>query len=371
MKPIHEKSDMIKYKTARSHFILFLLIVGLVLNSCTPHIPVLPTALPIKPSSEPALDWFKIYFSDPGAKYATDFEGGPDEALAADIARARLTVDMAAYSLNLWSIRDALIHAHQRGVVVRMVMESDNMDTQEVQQIQDTGIPVVGDQHEGLMHNKFAVIDRSEVWTGSMNFTTSGTYEDNNNLVRIRSVDVANQYVKVFNEMFVDNQFGPDARIATLDPGVTIDGTKLEIYFSPEDDVQAHLLTLLQEASQSIYFLAYSFTANDLGEAIRHRAADGLTVEGVMDDDQIDSNQGTEYDLFRQAGLDVRRDGSPGLMHHKLIIIDQKIVITGSYNFSASADERNDENVAIIFSPDAARQYMQEFQKVYDQAQQP
>jgi phosphatidylserine/phosphatidylglycerophosphate/cardiolipin synthase-like enzyme len=362
---------MTKYHSARSQFTLFLLVVGLVLNSCTPQTPVLPTALQVTPSSETTLDWLKIYFTIPDAQNATDFEGGPDESLAAAIDQARLTVDMAAYSLNLWSIRDALIHAHQRGVVVRMVMESDNMDTHEVQQIQDAGIPVIGDQHEGLMHNKFAVIDRNEIWTGSMNFTTNGAYEDNNDLVRIRSVEVAKQYIKVFNEMFVDNRFGPDARSATLDPSVTIDGTKLDIYFSPEDNVEAHLLTLLQEASQSIYFLAYSFTADNLGEAIRQRAADGLTVEGVMDDGQIDSNQGSEYDPFQQAGLNVRRDGRPGLMHHKVIIIDQEIVITGSYNFSASADERNDENVAIIFSPDAARQYMQEFQKVYDQAQQP
>ena len=56
-------------------------------------------------------------------------------------------------------------------------------------------------------------------------------------------------------------------------------------------------------------------------------------------------------------------------MHHKVIIIDRSIVITGSYNFSASAEERNDENVVIIYNADIAAQYMEEFQKVYDQAQ--
>jgi phosphatidylserine/phosphatidylglycerophosphate/cardiolipin synthase-like enzyme len=278
-------------------------------------------------------------------------------------------VDVAAYSLNLWSIRDALIQAAKRGVVVRMVMESDNMDTQEVQQIQDAGIPVSGDQREGLMHNKFVVIDRFEVWTGSMNFTTNGAYLDNNNLIRLRSTQVAEDYTTKFNKMFEDNLFGPNTRAATPKSNYKIDGTLVEIYFSPEDGVAAHLLNLIQGAQESIYFMAYSFTANDLGDAITQRAADGLTVAGIMDDSQINSNQGTEYDAFMQGGLDVRRDGNAGQMHHKVIIIDRSIVITGSYNFSASAEEQNDENVVIIHSPEAAAKYLDEFQVVYDQAQ--
>ena len=358
-------------KTARNQFIVIFLIFVLLLSACeqtkisTPGTPV--TATPGLPMS----GWLEIHFTDPAAPHAADFEGGPDEALASAIDHARLSVDVAVYSLNLWSVRDALINAHQRGVVVRMVMESDNMDTQEVQQIQDAGITIVGDQREGLMHNKFAVIDQSEVWTGSMNFTTNGAYEDNNDLVRIRSVKVAEDYTTEFNEMFEENLFGSDARAATPNSHVTIDGTPVEIYFSPDDAVAEHILTLLQGAQESIYFLAYSFTADELGDVIRQRAADGVTVAGVMDDDQVNKNQGTEYDLFQQAGLDVRRDGNAGLMHHKMIIIDRKIVITGSYNYSASAEDYNDENVVIFDNLKVAAIYLDEFQKVYDQAMLP
>ncbi len=356
---------------ARSRSILFLLVITLVLSSCIPSTPELPTPIPVTPGSEPgpATSWLEIYFANPSAPHAADFEGGPDETLAAAIDQAHLSVDMAAYSLDLESTCDALIHAYKRGVVVRMVMESDNMDTQEVHQIQEGGIPIIGDQREGLMHNKFVVIDRAEVWTGSMNFTTSGAYEDNNNLIRIHSTQVAEDYTTEFNEMFVENLFGPDVRAATPNPSLTIDSSPVEIYFSPDDGVAAHILSILQDAQESIYFMAYSFTANDLGDAIRQRAADGLTVAGVMDDGQIKSNQGTEYDPFKQAGLDVRRDGNAGLMHHKVIIIDHSIVITGSYNFSASAETHNDENVVVIHNADVAAQYMAEFQRVYDQAQ--
>jgi phosphatidylserine/phosphatidylglycerophosphate/cardiolipin synthase-like enzyme len=56
-------------------------------------------------------------------------------------------------------------------------------------------------------------------------------------------------------------------------------------------------------------------------------------------------------------------------MHHKVMIIDRSIVITGSYNFSNSAEERNDENVVVIHNAEAAAQYLGEFQRVYNQAQ--
>jgi phosphatidylserine/phosphatidylglycerophosphate/cardiolipin synthase-like enzyme len=348
---------------------LFLLIFILVLSSCVPATSNPPTPTQVTPEDSSIPGWLEIHFTDPSAPTASNFEGGPDEALATAIDKARLSVDMAVYSLNLWSIRDALIHAHQRGAVVRLVMESDNMDNREIQQIQEAGIPVTGDQREGLMHNKFVVIDHAEVWTGSMNYTTSGTYEDNNDLIRIRSTQVADDYTTEFNEMFEKNMFGSDTLATTPYPSLTIDGTQVEIYFSPDDGVAAKLLNLIQGAKESIYFLAYTFTANDLGTAILQRASNGLTVAGVMDDGQINSNLGTEYDSFMQAGLDVRRDGNGGLMHHKVIIIDHSIVITGSYNFSASAETSNDENVVIIHSAEAAGRYMTEFQRIYDQAQ--
>jgi phosphatidylserine/phosphatidylglycerophosphate/cardiolipin synthase-like enzyme len=90
-----------------------------------------------------------------------------------------------------------------------------------------------------------------------------------------------------------------------------------------------------------------------------------------MDESQIKSNQGTEFDPFIQAGLNIRSDNLPGLMHHKVMIIDESIVVTGSYNFTASAEDRNDENLVIIYSPEIARLYLAEFQRVFQQAVEP
>jgi phosphatidylserine/phosphatidylglycerophosphate/cardiolipin synthase-like enzyme len=132
--------------------------------------------------------------------------------------------------------------------------------------------------------------------------------------------------------------------------------------------VANHLAALLSGAEESIYFLAFSFTSNDLGAIVRAKAEEGLEIHGVMDEEQINSNQGTEFDPFRQADLDVLIDGIPGQMHHKVFIIDGKIVVLGSYNFSQSAETRNDENTLVIYNEEIAEQYLKEFQRVAEQS---
>lgn len=314
--------------------------------------------------------WIDIYFTDPESPLSPQETGGVDGPLAASIDAARLTVDVAIYSMSLRTVRDALIRAHERGVQVRVVMESDNLDRSAPQALIDAGIPVLGDRREGLMHDKFVVIDRSEIWLGSMNYTYSGAYEDNNQLIHFRSVEMAENYTKEFEEMFVDDRFGPDVVAQTPNPIVRVDETLVEVYFSPDDGVADRIFAVLNEAEESIYFMAFSFTTDEFGEIIREQAENGLTVAGVMEEEQVKSNIGTEYDPFKQAELDVFIDGNEGQMHHKTMIVDGQIVITGSYNFSRSAEIRNDENVIIIYNEIIADFFSKEFQRVYGQAQQ-
>lgn len=361
-----------------------LLIVCVLLSACgnVPSLPATEAKAPLTPISGSSLTpielqsgygvrgaWFELYFTNPTSPLSLQGTGGVDGPLVDAIDAARLSVDVAAYSLSLNSVRNALIRAHDRGATVRVVMESTNMDRSDPQILIEAGIPVIGDNRDGLMHDKFIIIDKSEVWLGSMNFTDGGAYEDNNNLMRIRSTKMAENYSKEFEEMFIDDSFGEEIVPETPNPTITIDNTRIDVYFSPDDGVLAGLVPVLESAQESIYFLAYSFTANQLGEIVRQKAEAGLTISGVMDDEQVRSNQGTEFDPFRQADLDVRIDGIDGLMHHKVFIIDEKIVVFGSYNFSQSAEQRNDENLLIIYDPVIAEQFLFEFQRVHEQAQ--
>jgi phosphatidylserine/phosphatidylglycerophosphate/cardiolipin synthase-like enzyme len=327
----------------------------------------LPTITPTNEETSSG-DWYSIYFSDPDAPNAKSYRGGPDGALAAAIDAARFSVDASIYHLNLWSIRDALIDAHQRGLTVRVVTESDNLDEAEIQAVKDAGISVVSDRRESLMHNKFVVIDGYEVWSGSMNFTINGAYKNDNNLIRVRSSKLAENYTTEFEEMYNDDFFGDYIVKNTPHPYLTIEGSQVETYFSPDDGTAAQIVNLIDNAEESIYFLAFSFTADDIAQALIDKANQGIVVAGIFEESQYYSNRGGEFDHLREAGLDVHLDGNRYNMHHKLFIIDGEVVITGSYNFSRSAEERNDENTLIIHNPNIAAQYLVEFERVFAKA---
>lgn len=352
------------------HYRGLLLLVALASFACqltTGASPVPATATPAGRIATPATgaSWYSLYFTDPGGPNSATLRGGPDKALADAIRQARASVDIAAYELDLWSVRDALIAAYRQGVTVRMITESDNLDEPEVQDLVAAGIPVLGDRREGLMHDKFVIIDHQDVWTGSMNFTVNEAYRNNNNLIRIRSSRLAQDYLAEFEEMFVEDQFGPGSPANTPYPTLSIDGTQVEVFFSPDDGVSQRLVALIQSAQESIDFMAFSFTSDELATAMLGRARQGVTVSGVFEEYQYKSNTGTEYDNLRSAGLDVRLDGNPRNMHHKVIIIDSKIVITGSYNFTFNAENRNDENLLVIDNADIAALYLVEFKRVF------
>jgi phosphatidylserine/phosphatidylglycerophosphate/cardiolipin synthase-like enzyme len=313
-------------------------------------------------SPTPQAGAIAVYFSDP---LSGRNSGGPEEQLVAAIHGAQRSIDVAIYNLSLENVAGALIAAAGRGVTVRVVMESEAMEGPQAARLLDAGIQVEGDQREGLMHDKFTVIDGSEVWSGSMNYTGASAYDDFNNLVRLRSQRAAQDYTVEFEEMFLEGLFGPDGRPATPYPQVTVDGAPVEIYFSPDDGAAEQIIDEVRRARRSIDFMAYSFTSDEIAEAIRQRAATGVAVRGVFDESQVESNQGGEYEAFRKDGFAVRLDGSPGLMHHKVILIDGQVVITGSYNFSRNAEQSNDENVLILHSPALAAQYQAQFETVY------
>jgi phosphatidylserine/phosphatidylglycerophosphate/cardiolipin synthase-like enzyme len=302
-------------------------------------------------------EWYSLYFSDPM---------GPDAALAEAIDGAHVSVDAAMYDLNLWSIRDALIDAHQRGVAVRVVVESDNRDRDEVQDLIDAGIEVLGDRREALMHDKFVVIDGYEVWTGSMNFTLNGAYHNNNNLIRIRSAPLAEDYEQEFEEMFVLDLFGGNSIADTPNPVVNAGGTSIEVYFSPDDGTQARLVELIDEADSSVYMLAYSFTADPIADALLEADGRGVTVVGVVETSQASGTGGDFFRLVDAGMMNLELDGNPKQMHHKVLIIDGETVVLGSYNFSGSAEERNDENTLIIHNAEIAALFLEEFNRIYE-----
>jgi len=313
-------------------------------------------------------EFMEVFFSAPWDPASSSLRGGPDAELAGAIEAAKYSVDMAIYKLDLWSLRDALLDAHRRGVTVRVVVDSAYAREAEIEALVDGGIPVREDQRDPLMHHKFTVIDGYEVWTGSMNYSVNGAYRHDNNLLRVRSAEVGVNYTREFEEMFLEDRFGALSRSDTPYPESQIEGEVVEIYFSPDDGVGAHLVELLGDAQSSIELLAFSLTSDSLAEALLDAAEAGVRVRMVIERDQA-GNIGSETQRLEEAGLDVRLDNNPNSMHHKVIVIDRSIVVTGSYNFSRNAEEFNDENVIILHSRELAADYLVEFNRIFGDAE--
>lgn len=363
-------------------------ILGVVIGACllltgcaAPAVPSAPPA-PARPLTLPLTlaapgvpanslapdrtDGIQVWFTNPLGSAA---ERDPQANLVRAIAGARKSVDVAIYNLTLPSVGDALIQAHRRGVQVRIAMESEAMDKSLPRKIAAAGIPIVGDQREGLMHDKFTIIDGSEVWTGSMNYTATSDSTDFNNLLRIRSTLAARDYQAEFNQMFVEQRFGPDKQPVAPQHKLSVGDIPIEIYFSPDDGVSAHLLGEIQQAHHSIDVLAYSFTSSAIVKALIAKDKAGVTVRGVFDQSQNKDDTGNAYAQLKRAGLDVRLSGIQGLAHDKVMLIDGQVVLTGSYNFTVSAERYNDENLVILRDASLAAQYRQHFETVYASSQ--
>lgn len=311
------------------------------------------------PRPAPPQAVYEVSFSTPGQPQAEQLE----QQLCAWIARTEQRLDIAAFDLDLPCIGEQLAQLHGKGVAVRIVTDSDH-ETELIKTLQSLGVPVRFDERSAFMHNKFLIQDQKRVWTGSMNLTHNGVYRNNNNVLRLVNDDVARLFSAEFEELFA-GQFGPTSPRQSLPAFVAPQGYKIEVLFSPEDPVQERILDVLRGAKTRIVFMAFSFTDDAIGEILAHKFSDGVAVQGVFEKSGAGSKY-SEYGRLKRVGADVKRDGNSGIMHHKVIIVDDKTVITGSYNFSKNANKNNDENVVILHdNPEAARLYLQEFQQVY------
>ena len=306
---------------------------------------------------------WSVYFSEVGAG---ETHNSLEKRLVVRLGTATAKIDAALQQLNSTPIADALIAAHQRGIQVRVVTETDYMDEAEIVRLQEVEIPVIDDKDaDGLMHHKFIVIDERYVWTGSYNTTYNGAYKNNNNVILIDSAQLAYNFTEEFRELFLREQIGKSADRSVVYPQVTLsDGTQVFTYFSPDNDTISPLLKEIQSAETSIHFMAFSFTHDALGKAMCNRFEAGIKVQGVFEGRQV-NNRYAEYERMKQAGLSVMLDENSGAMHHKVIVIDGETVVTGSYNFSKNAETRNSENLLIIKgNQEIGAAYIAEFQRI-------
>ena len=143
----------------------------------------------------------------------------------------------------------------------------------------------------------------------------------------------------------------------------------VEAFFvSPSVDgvIESQIIEALNEAKETIHIAIYSFTDDQLAAAVIQAHERGVKVQILLDDGQDSNKGGREYPRLIDAGITVRVEHVTGLLHHKFAVIDNQTVITGSYNWSDSADTRNFENALIVHCSEIANAYIMEFDRIWE-----
>ena len=305
------------------------------------------------------------------------------DTIIAYIDLSQNTLDVTIYEAENQEIVDAINAADNRGVTVRVI--SDDMGNNAVLDNLNASISLLKGNANGIMHDKFIVIDREDVdnsWvmTGSMNHTDANLGWDYNNVICIQDQSLARAYTLEFEEMWGTDAAQPDENNAKFGNEKTnntphkfnLNGIPAELYFSPTDKTTNKIVAALDAAQDDLAFAVLVFTENSLGNAVLDAHNRGVNVAGIID--YVEFN-GSEYDFLLNNGVNVmdyqNDDGSQWpdgpTLHHKYAIVDYEegsenpLVITGSHNWSASAESIHDENTLFIYDAEVANWYYQEF----------
>lgn len=258
--------------------------------------------------------WYNALFTNPACLPEWRRHDGLDQLIADDIRSAGDRVDLAAFELNATPIISALRDVASAGKEVRVVVDSAETEAGVMDRLRSAGVEIVGDERSALMHNKFVIIDDQVVWTGSLNFTDNGSYCNANNVVRMISPQLADNYTAEMDEMINGRSFGPTSPDNTPHERMSIDGVAVENYFAAEKEVAPIIAAYVADATEEILFMAYSFTEETIGEAVIEQARSGTTVQGVFET----TGSETAYSYFnRLDSMRAQRDGPPRRQQHR------------------------------------------------------
>jgi phosphatidylserine/phosphatidylglycerophosphate/cardiolipin synthase-like enzyme len=273
------------------------------------------------------------------------------EALFSNLEKAE-ELYCAFYDLNLINLSDLIIS--KKGILL--------FDKQMEEKIEFSNniIDIEYISSSGSMHHKFCVIDNKTVLTGSTNPTRFGTSRNDNHLFIIESEKIAQNYI---NEIY----FLKDRRNHDNENIILFNDFVVENYFCPRECSFGfgRILKLLNASNKSIHMAAFSFTHEDLFNEIIKAYDRGVEVNIIIEKRMMNSLS-SKYHELKDYGINIIYDENPGSMHHKVIIIDGKIVQLGSMNYSINGITRNNENILIIYNYLIANAFIDEFNRLGD-----
>lgn len=316
--------------------------------------------------------------------------------LTSFIKAAKQTLDFAVYDMRFSDALKAefvaaLADRAQAGVQIRLSYDGDKPLQPNVAAGQDPAPPGTGAFVQSLgypfrriggiklMHNKFIVRDDTSVWTGSTNLTDDAFSLMENNIVEIESSDLARYYLEDFEQIWEKENFENTGEIRTIPVALTYgnQSAATRVMFSPGCglEIDTEVARRVRNARHRVRICSLLINSgnliSELGNLLRHQT---VKVDGIYDRTQMADvyRQWQEVpqnhwkvpalqEIIAQAGL-VGKNSTPysptsvhDFMHNKVLVIDDT-VITGSYNFSRSA-QFNAENILFIESAALAESY--------------
>ena len=220
-----------------------------------------------------------------------------------------------------------------------------------------------------IMHNKFFIIDKKYVWTGSANISDTGIGGYNANLVAlVDSKFIAKFYTIEFNQMFIDGDFHRRKnKLKKEDIFTNIDGAEIGLYFSPQGYAMYRgVLPLIEEAEKTIDVSIFFLTHNNISRELVKAHKRGVKIRVILDATAA-TNGYSKHNYLREHGIPVKVESWGGKMHMKAAVFDKKHVIVGSMNWTLAGERNNDENTIIIKnSPKHANQLSSFFNSMWE-----
>lgn len=312
-------------------------------------------------------------------------------SLVAAIDKTAKTLLLSIYDLKLPEVADAILRAKARGVEVRLVYDQSHTNpvSPEYQRLLDGGVPIrilKGGGSFGIMHNKFAVFDGELLATGSFNWTAAADEKNFENAIFRSDAALAAGFTKYWTWMWelahdpaaANAQAGPaGAGLGTppadpLKPIAFGGGNYPRYAFSPEGGVEDLLVDALSRSKRTIDVAIFSLYSQRVVDALIAAKTRGVLVRVVSDMSQ--SRRSQPVRALSQSGVELRLSagrGGTGVLHHKYVIVDGALLMTGSYNFSANAELYNFENDLFTTVLGEVAAYGGEFAAVWAQAHAP
>jgi phosphatidylserine/phosphatidylglycerophosphate/cardiolipin synthase-like enzyme len=131
----------------------------------------------------------------------------------------------------------------------------------------------------------------------------------------------------------------------------------IQVYFSPKGGATEAVLNALDQATNSVFVQAYNFTSAPIAKALVDAHRRGLKVRVILDRNQR-TEKYSEADFLKNSGIRTLIDAQHTIAHNKIMIIDDCIILTGSFNFTRAAEEHNAENLLVINDPVLAKSYL-------------